>query len=147
VTFKDLQRLVQSESGPNDNQSKLLSKLRGKEFWFWDQTKHGQKHRAHKSACCFNHIIGLPAKDGAEKPIFDYERMLYDALLKPAYLNSKPTNPSTMPNTIAHPFKVKHLFVKKATGLGVTEFMLRFMLGFVYAMTTIKAGHLSRGIR
>ena len=26
-----------------------------------------------------------------------------------------------------HPFKEKHLWVKKATGLGVTEFMLRFM--------------------
>lgn len=28
---------------------------------------------------------------------------------------------------IAYPFKIKHLWVKKATGLGVTEFMLRFM--------------------
>ena len=28
---------------------------------------------------------------------------------------------------MAYPFKDKHLWVKKATGLGVTEFMLRFM--------------------
>jgi hypothetical protein len=60
--------------------------------------------------CCFNHIVGLPQKDGEEYPIFDYEKLLYDALM------------STHGN-----FKDKHLWVKKATGLGVTEFMLRIM--------------------
>ena len=27
-----------------------------------------------------------------------------------------------------HSFRLKHLWIKKATGLGVTEFMLRFMV-------------------
>jgi hypothetical protein len=36
-------------------------------------------------------------------------------------------SPIHEPNNIAHSFKLKHLWVKKATGLGVTEFMLRFM--------------------
>jgi hypothetical protein len=53
--------------------------------------------------------------------------MLYKALLVPHYLNSKPASPSTEPDNVAHNFKLKHLWVKKATGLGVTEFMLRFM--------------------
>jgi hypothetical protein len=30
--------------------------------------------------------------------------------------------------TLIHKFKLKHLWIKKATGLGITEFMLRFMV-------------------
>jgi hypothetical protein len=29
---------------------------------------------------------------------------------------------------LVHKFKLKHLWIKKATGLGITEFMLRFMV-------------------
>ena len=29
----------------------------------------------------FNHIIGPPKKDGVEKPFYDYEKLLYNALL------------------------------------------------------------------
>ena len=66
------------------------------------------------------------------------------ALTRPGYLNSLPAHP--LSNTasryrpgyppsqysrdltaVLHPFKEKHLWVKKATGVGVTEFMLRFM--------------------
>ncbi len=60
--------------------------------------------------CCFNHVCGLPTKDKKEYPMFDYEKLLYDCLL-----------------TKDGSFKDKHLWVKKATGLGVTEFMLRMM--------------------
>jgi hypothetical protein len=45
--------------------------------------------------------------------MFDYEEILYDALLD---------NDDSI-----HTFKHKHLWVKKATGLGVTEFFLRLM--------------------
>jgi hypothetical protein len=82
---------------------------------------------AHKGQCCFNHIIGLPKKDGVEKPLYDYESLLYRALLTPGYLNSSPSSLTREPDNVMHPFKEKHLFVKKATGLGVTEFFLRFM--------------------
>ena len=54
--------------------------------------------------------------------MFYYEGILYKSLTEPRYVNSHPSS-----GVIAHPFKVKHLWVKKATGLGVTEFMLRFM--------------------
>jgi hypothetical protein len=53
--------------------------------------------------------------------------ILYKALLEHEYLNSNPSLHSNDPSNIAHNFKLKHLWVKKATGLGVTEFMLRFM--------------------
>jgi late competence protein required for DNA uptake (superfamily II DNA/RNA helicase) len=59
----------------------------------------------------FNHVIGLPVKEGMQKPIFDYQKLLYDTLLE-----------------IGQNFKQKHLWVKKATGLGVTEFFLRLMV-------------------
>ena len=58
-------------------------------------------------------IVGLPIKNGKEYPLFDYEKILYDSLL----LNLK--------NDFS--FKNKHLWIKKATGLGITEFMLRMM--------------------
>jgi hypothetical protein len=51
-----------------------------------------------------------------EKPIFDYQGLLYEALLSPDFCN--PLN---------HNFKDKHIWIKKATGLGITEFFLRFM--------------------
>jgi hypothetical protein len=105
VTFKDLQKLVQSKSGPE--QSQLLQRLRNKEFWIWDQSQHRQEDIKTKGDCCLNHIIGLPTKDKEEKPMFDYEKLLYDTLLT-----------SDVYNPLNHNFKHKHLWVKKATGLG-----------------------------
>jgi len=123
VTFKDLQKVIQS-AGPE--QSQALLRLRDKPFWYFDQSRYKEKDKAHKGACCFNHIIGLPTKGGIRKPLFDYEGILYKALLQPEYLNSDPALHSSDPRNIKHHFKEKHLWVKNATGLGVTEFMLRF---------------------
>jgi hypothetical protein len=50
----------------------------------------------------------LPKKDKNDKPLYDYEQIIFDSL---ATQNSN-----------------KHLWIKKATGLGVSEFMLRFMV-------------------
>ena len=52
----------------------------------------------------FNNAIGLPKKNGQSYPLFDYEQLLFDTLQSN-----------------------KHVWIKKATGLGVTEFMLRYM--------------------
>jgi hypothetical protein len=30
--------------------------------------------------CSFNHILGLPKKNGYDKPFFDYEKILFDTL-------------------------------------------------------------------
>jgi Terminase RNaseH-like domain len=114
VTFKDLQKLVQSQSGVEQNE--LLQRLKDKPFWIWNEKQHKREDIKTRGKCCFNHVIGLPRKDGVEKPLFDYEKQLYDSLLIP-----DPYNP------MQHTFKLKYLWVKKATGLGVTEFFLRFM--------------------
>jgi hypothetical protein len=81
----------------------------------------------HNGKCCFNHIVGLPKKNGIEKPMFEYEKLLLNAFLIPGYLNSDPKLHLHDPRNILYPFKEKHLWIKKVTGLGVTEFMRRFM--------------------
>lgn len=128
MTFKDLQRVIESQpnQGLNDNQ---LQRLRNKEFWYWFERRHKEIDRITKGDCCMQHIIGLPKKDGKEMPIFEYERQLYRALVEPGYLNSHPgsSTSSSTSNNVWCPFKEKHLWIKKATGIGVTEFMLRFM--------------------
>jgi hypothetical protein len=81
VTFKDLQKLVQLQYGLEQNQLEL--RLRNKPFWIWNPNQHKQQDIKTKGGCCFNHVIGLPRKDGIEKSIFDYEKLLYDSLLIP----------------------------------------------------------------
>jgi hypothetical protein len=107
----------------------MLDRLRGKPFWYWNNGRHNEVTRSSKYDCCFNHIVGLPTKDGIEKPMFDYERDIYFGLQKPYYLNSYSSTDRfhIKSNNILFPFKAKHLWIKKATGLGATEFMLRFM--------------------
>jgi hypothetical protein len=106
--------ILRPQSGPE--QFQLLQRLRDRPFWMWDRQQHRQEDIKTKGDCCFNHILGLPTKDKVEKPLFDYEKLLYDSLLIPDFYNP-----------LKHTFKQKHLWVKKATGLGVTEFFLRFM--------------------
>jgi hypothetical protein len=98
----------------NDKSNKLTS-LRNLEFWVWDKAEHKKRfdswllvgrQSGSKDArpCCFQHAIGLPRKNGVPKPLFDYEKEIYDALQH-----------------------TKYVWIKKATGLGITEFMLRYM--------------------
>jgi hypothetical protein len=88
---------------------RLTEKLRHKPFWIWDISEHKQEDIKTNGDCCFNHIIGLPQKDGNDKPLYDYEGIIFDCL-------------------VTHDGKAnKHLWIKKATGLGISEFMLRFM--------------------
>jgi late competence protein required for DNA uptake (superfamily II DNA/RNA helicase) len=96
------------------NQSKILDKyeeqynsgsiqqfeiLKGLPFYNW-QANNNNNNNVYD----FNHAIGLPQKNGIAMPLFDYEQMLYDTLQSN-----------------------KHIWIKKATGLGVTEFILRYM--------------------
>jgi hypothetical protein len=124
VTFKDLQKLIESQ--PNPKHANAFQRLAGKQFWYWDVATHENKDRMHRGDCCFNHIIGLPRKDGVKKPLFDYEKQIYWAL-RPAYLNNRHRVERYSPEDVLYPFREKHLWILKATGLGVTEFMLRFM--------------------
>ena len=54
--------------------------------------------------CCFNHIIGLPVKNGIEHPIYDYELDVIDKIEN-------------------H----RNIWIKKASGIGATELILRYL--------------------
>jgi hypothetical protein len=104
MTLRNLNKVLdryELEIGVSKNDEKL-SVLKGLPFYCNWEFRPRPKNES--SFCCFNHKIGLPRKDGIEYPLFDYEFQLFNAL----------TN---------H----KYVWVKKASGLGVTEFMLRYM--------------------
>jgi hypothetical protein len=82
MTFKDLQKLVQTQSDP---ECQLLQRLKDKPFWIWGQKEHKQEDIKTKGNCCFNHIVELPKKDNQQKPIFDYAKLLYESLLIRAF--------------------------------------------------------------
>jgi Terminase RNaseH-like domain len=112
VTFKDLKKKVSLEA--TQQQSRLFERLQNKPFWIWNIEEHKQEDIKTNGDCCFNHIIGLPSKDTVDKPLYDYEQIIFDCLI-----TQDDNNNSNSSN--------KHLWIKKATGLGISEFMLRFM--------------------
>src|ERR687887_12118 len=113
LTFKDLKKRVSLETTTRHQQSTLFERLYNIPFWIWDTEQHKHEDVRTNGDCCFNHIIGLPEKDGIDKPLFDYERIIFDSLV------------THYGNTLSH--GNKHLWIKKATGLGISEFMLRFI--------------------
>src|SRR6187431_1361391 len=96
--------------------------MQNKPFWIWDKLQHKLKDIRTNGDCCFNHIIGLPLKDGNDKPLYEYEQIIFDSL--------------TTQNGN------KHLWIKKATGLGVSEFMLRFMAWLCLKDNALSGSHM-----
>jgi hypothetical protein len=108
---KTVEHYRQLVSSITDVDAQQLEPLRGLPFYSdWHNTTVNDSSLASESRSeselskSFNHAIGLPQKDGQPMPLFDYEQLLYNALQSN-----------------------KHIWIKKATGLGVTEFMLRYM--------------------
>jgi hypothetical protein len=104
MTLSNLSRVLdkyESQLGYNYSQ---LESLRGLPFYDWNKPNVTND---------FNHVIGLPKKNGKEYPLFDYELSLFNALNE-------------------H----KHVWVKKATGLGITEFILRYMAWLCFSSNT-----------
>ena len=102
--IQGFQRILQGTSVQLEQQTKLFNTLKGKEFWIWNSERHRLEDIETNGDCCFNHIIGLPKKNGVEKPLYDYEKIIFDNLQSQ-----------------------KHIWIKKATGLGITEFFLRYI--------------------
>lgn len=97
MTFKDLQRIVLSESEPSADSPamiQLMQRLRDKRFWWiGNNYEHSPRFKISNGNCCFNHIIGLPKKNGEEKPFFDYQRNIYKALFTPSVYNFRAPTP------------------------------------------------------
>ena len=53
-----------------------------------------------KGNCCFNHIIGLPQKNGFDNPLYNYEKIIFDPL-------------TISRNSNADGHNDKHLWIKK----------------------------------
>ena len=63
--------------------------------------------------CCFNHIIDLPQKDNIDKPSL---RLWKKIIFGYAVTQNGNANSSN-----------KHIWTKKDTDIGISEFMLRFV--------------------
>jgi hypothetical protein len=110
LTLKELKKRINLRAA--QQQSMLFGRLLNKPFWIWNIEEHRQEDIKTKGDCCFNHIIRLPQRNGEDKPLYEYEKVIFDSLVT----QDGNANPSK-----------KHLWIKKATGLGISEFMLRFM--------------------
>src|SRR5262245_23821813 len=74
-------RQQQQTSSSNSTSSSFDFKILQKPFWIWDKKDHLQAVELSEGQCCWNHIVGLPVKDGKEYPLFDYEQTLFNALM------------------------------------------------------------------
>jgi hypothetical protein len=83
--------------------AKDLDIFLGKPFWIWDKEKHKLEFLI-DSNCCFNHIIGLAVKNDKQYPIFDYQKLIFDAIENN-----------------------QNIWIKKARGIGVTTFIIRYL--------------------
>ena len=79
MTFKELRKRVTLET--SQQQYRLFEKLLNKPFWIWDKQQHKQEDIKTDGDCCFNHIIGLPQKDRKDKPLYDYEEIIFNSLV------------------------------------------------------------------
>jgi len=80
ILFKDLHKLVSAQQRDN-TRKELYERLQGKPFWIWNIEEHKQEDIRTEGECCFNHIIGLPQKNGDDKPLYDYEQLIFDSLV------------------------------------------------------------------
>jgi hypothetical protein len=82
MTFKDLRKIIaissQQQQGLQQQQTTpFSSRVWNKPFWIWNVEEHKVADIITNGDCCFNHIIGLPKKNGEDKPFFDYEKLLF----------------------------------------------------------------------
>jgi hypothetical protein len=64
LTFKDLKKIVSLHAATTQQQYRLTERLHNKPFWIWNIEEHKQEDIKTNGDCCFNHMIGLPQKDG-----------------------------------------------------------------------------------
>lgn len=79
MTFKDLKKRVNLEA--MQQQFRLFENIQNKPFWIWDIGEHRGEDVRTNGDCCFNHILGLPQKDGNDKPLYVYEKVIFDSLV------------------------------------------------------------------
>ena len=114
MTLQNLSKILdkyESQLSSNSTNIEKLRLLKGLPFYNWNHSTNINTS--------FNHVIGLPLKEGKRFPLFDYEQMLFD----------------TLQNN-------KHVWIKKATGLGITEFILRYIAWLCLKDNTLRGSQM-----
>lgn len=103
MTLENLSKILDKyEEQLGYNLGQRFDQLKNLPFYNWPDSKRVVLSTLDISKN--SNTIGLPKKNGVAMPLFDYEQLLFDTLQSN-----------------------KHVWIKKATGLGITEFMLRYM--------------------
>ena len=90
-----------------------LERLKGLKFWVWNIEEHRALFDSTNGLCCFNHCLGLPVKNNKEFPIFDFQKLIFDSLQNN-----------------------QNIWIKKARGIGVTTFMIRYLVWKILSSTS-----------
>jgi hypothetical protein len=100
-------------------------------FWMWDVKEHRQEDIRTGANVALITTQDYRRRGGRERPLYDYQKIIYDALFDP-----DSSNPLKDPN------KHRHIWIKKAAGLGITELMLRLMAWLCLKDDTYKGTHM-----
>jgi len=108
----------------SEEHKQFCSLCKGIPFYRWEyllnnhEAQHDELSKEMHGMCCWNHLIALPEKDRIKHSLYEYEYNLYKELMK-----DKPKPSDDIVTRQQH----KHLAIIKATGLGITEFVLRWI--------------------
>jgi len=75
-----------------------------KPFWIWDEKQHSEQFIKTNGKCCHVDILGRPQKNGIDFPIFDYQKLIFDAI----------------ENNM-------NVWILKARGIGLTTFIIYYL--------------------
>jgi hypothetical protein len=76
------QKQQQKQKEISSSSSTFDFRILQKPFWIWDKKQHLIQAKETNEECCWNHVVGLPRKDGKkEYPLFDYEKTLFYSLI------------------------------------------------------------------
>ncbi len=90
MTFQELKKVVLEAT--TQQQTKPFEGLLNKPFWIWDQQQHKLEDIRTNGDSCFNHIIGLSQKNGADKPLYHYEKITFGLVTQNNNINSSTKN-------------------------------------------------------
>ena len=79
MTIKYLKKRLGLEL--SQQRSTFFERFQNKPFWIWNVEEHKQEDIKTDGNCCFNHIIGLPQKNSVDKPLYDYEKIIFYSLV------------------------------------------------------------------
>lgn len=126
ILIPELKRAIDEQKTTRRSSNDVkLEMLRDKPFWIWDKDEHKTAFVSTNGACCFNHIVGLPVKNGKSRPLFPYQKKIYDLTMDKIELAK--LSDKELKEKFGDLTKRLGVWIEKATGMGISEFYLRFM--------------------